>query len=664
MSAALACFPTPRPQPPPRPAQATMTKHEICAKLGISLRWFERKVQNPGVIFITPKTARNGRPEKHYVIASLPADLRDRLELRTKLEPPTPAAFQQAADANQRSLLFADTHTGGSYPSSTLPTPVRLQLSPEAEAQAQARYRAIQPLLEFGANRERYSHRRLADGTPVGTARQLAQHIAEMAVVEGKAVSVSTLFGWVGRFREAGLPGLVRQQRNDKGTSHFFTRYPAAATLAKSVFLRPGTVTRAYKAIVRDQLALGIPPADLPSYATVRNYLDTLPEPEKILAREGQRRWNETCAPHLTRGYTDVAAGAIFTADHMIHDVEVRNDCFASVEQNAPMRLRFTAIMDLRTRKIVGYCWTVDGDSRSIATALRRAVERFGCPEVFYCDNGSDFKKLGRGATKVGGAEIEKAGTWLEGLGALQMLGIKLQLCLPYHPQSKNIERAFRTVHLGLDAIFHTYLTGNAYNRPDAAVLAGTEHRRLVKQGRGNESSLMPASLFIKLAETWIEGDYNAGHLHSGNGMNRRTPNAVWEELVPSIRRQPRSVRAGLAAVRAPQGAGAAHGCHRQQAALCAQPAQPGGHGQPVPGERAHSDRGVRPQRSGPRGRLLGRRAAAGGARSRAPECASPGAYGRELDADCRHEPDARPPAEIHRHHHPDHAHAGGAGRA
>jgi putative transposase len=210
-------------------------------------------------------------------------------------------------------------------------------------------------------------------------------------------------------------------------------------------------------------------PHELPRYETVRAWLDSaeLPMPMKVLAREGERRHNESCAPYLRRGYTDVAPNQIWVSDHMIHDVWVRNDCFAGIDEDAPMRLRLTCLLDMRSRKVPGYCWTPEGSSRSIATALRIAISRFGAPASFYVDNGKDYQRVARGAdptwkrTSTNSQYLEDV-EWVK-RGILYRLGIDVQHCIKYHPQSKHIERFFRTLHMRFDSLFAHYTTGNAY---------------------------------------------------------------------------------------------------------------------------------------------------------------------------------------------------------
>ena len=500
-----------------------MTKDQIAQALGKHIRSVERYAAHHTVFSRElASRGRNGRPVREYLVSSLP------VEIRTKLEKPKLAKPQlvPAAPAKILGPLFPEP-IRESEPSQ------RIGLSAEAQRQAQDRLSIITPLLEFPdpSLRARYTILRLKDGRQITTLDLLAEYLAETRTIDR-----ATIWRWVKRYRDGGLAALARKPRADQGNSSFFSKYPQAALLAAAEYHKPhATAARAYDAISRDQVMLGIPADEMPTYKTVCNYLKALPAPLAILARQGQRRHNEFCAPHVARAFTDIQASSIWVADHMIHDVEVRNDCFQGVPLDAPMRVRLTAIMDMRSRKFVGCCWAAEGDSRSIATALRRAVRQYGPPKTFYCDNGRDFKKAARGAqtSRPSRESIKEAAELIVRSGALQRLGVEVQFCLPYHPQSKPIERAFGTVHGKLDALFPHYTTGNAYTRPDQTILAGAEHRKLMKAGRGGESDLIPASLFIQMAETWIEQSYNARHRHSGKGMNGRTPDEVFNEGYP-----------------------------------------------------------------------------------------------------------------------------------
>jgi len=445
---------------------------------------------------------------------------------------------QGAASNTALALLSADA-------APSLPGRLRIQLTPEAKQIAEARLAVVQPLVDYiedKACRESFSHLQLADGSCITNSDQMALYLSETrtCVVNGKAKSVgrATIWAWAKAYRDDGLMGLAPAIRSDKGQSRFFRRNPKAAQLAASVYLAPfASAQSAYDALERECGLLGLTPQELPSYSTVRAYLESIPKPISVLAREGEREHSERMSLYLKRGYTDVAANQIWVSDHAIHDVFTWNDCFPSETEGRIMRLRLTMLLDMRSRKPVGYSWTPEGSSNSIKSALRRAIAAYGPCETFYCDNGKDFQKVARGSALAGLGDADVAAldlelSEIERIGILSRLGIATQHCIKFHPQSKHIERFFRTLHMQFDAKFAAYTTGSAYTRTDAANILSVEHRKLQKLGLHQDSKLMPASVFIQMCSMWMEEAY-ANQPHRGEGMEGLTPNEIFEAGYP-----------------------------------------------------------------------------------------------------------------------------------
>jgi transposase InsO family protein len=269
-----------------------------------------------------------------------------------------------------------------------------------------------------------------------------------------------------------------------------------------------------------------------PSYETVRAFLENpaeLSRSMKTLQQKGKRGYEAQFAPYLKRGYTE-PANQIWVSDHALIDVLTQDDCFTGSMQH--IRIRMTTIMDYRSRFVVGVSWCEEGSQHSIKRALLQAILRYGPPEVFYCDNGKDFRSVARGAQKhelelyaameaEGEARTNEVRI-LEG-SVLRRLGIAVVFCLPFHPQSKHIERYHRTYHERVDIAFPTYTAGKPHLRLDATDEGLKRHKKLLQMGDTSSSSLPLASEYIAMGEAWIEKYYHA-RPHSGEGMNGRSP--------------------------------------------------------------------------------------------------------------------------------------------
>jgi transposase InsO family protein len=408
-----------------------------------------------------------------------------------------------------------------------------------AHPEAQQRYQLLRMLFDYQDDPSRFGALLLNDGHPVTSFTRMVAYAAQTS---NPPVREATIYRWLRRYKEDGLNGLEDKARSDKSKSRWFEKYPQAKLIVADEVLSNSSKTVAWESLVRQAPRLGIPANDLPSYETVRAWidLDEIPKPVKILAREGERALNEKALPFLLRKYVDVPVNDTWTSDHAISDMIVRNDIFAGIPANQQMRLRFTCILDWRTRAVVGKCWTPEGSSRSIATAFRDAVYRFGPPRVFLADNGKDFKRFAKGASfawqRVANPQLVSDIRWFDQLGVLARLGVLIQHCMKYAPQGKHIERFFRTMHMQLEAIFAHYTTGSPFTRPDATNAAMAEHGRLMRHGHGDESPLMLASEYIRIAATWIE-EYNRA-AHSGKGNDGRAPLDIFDEELPVAARR------------------------------------------------------------------------------------------------------------------------------
>lgn len=322
---------------------------------------------------------------------------------------------------------------------------------------------------------------------------------------------------------------VLPKQRSDKG-EHFraydpITRERIQALVEAKYFGERLSIWRTCEALVREWPKISSAD-DPPSYDAVREYLNSLPEPLKIYSREGEKAFNDRCAPYIQRDHYKVAVMDCWIFDHSEHDVWVIDDLHPENFGEAT-RLWLTAIMDMRSRKIVGRVWCPTPSSHSIASAIRVALLSCGgAPRTVYIDNGKDFQKIGR------------LGLSADTEGLLARIGSTPVYCLPYHPQSKSVERFFGTLRSRFDGLWKPFYCGPSPSKRPEDCAAMLKQHELFKKGKLARSPLPPASEFVKLAAFWIE-EYNAEHRHSGQAMNGRTPNQVFDEGYPPERRQP-----------------------------------------------------------------------------------------------------------------------------
>jgi hypothetical protein len=413
---------------------------------------------------------------------------------------------------------------------------------PALELQAQTRKAILDPILAYRPNDSRFTSLRLKDGKPVTSLSRMVAYVSETS-----GQTENTLYRWLRAYKQGGRPALADRQRRDKGASRFFDSYPKAKWLAAYIYWGdpefpaqrqlPGesrqfggqSIRAAHEAILRDLDLLEIPPQDAPSYETVRAWLRSGPTSLGVYARQGKKAYRDRMAPYLRRAYTDIFAGQCWVGDHMIHDIFGLNDTYEDLPEWARIRLRLTDFIDYRSRMVMATSWAVEGSSSSLAAAGRRGILRFGPAEMWYLDNGKDMQKVARGAEAGFLADRNwwrEELSWIESTGFLARVGIGVTFCLPHHPQAKHVERFHRTVHERYDKAWPGYTSGSPFTRPDIATVAIEKHTKLMKAGRGGDSTLPLVSQIIAGCLAWVE-EYNATP-HTGQGMDGGTPAEVF----------------------------------------------------------------------------------------------------------------------------------------
>lgn len=241
----------------------------------------------------------------------------------------------------------------------------------------------------------------------------------------------------------------------------------------------------------------------LPSESTFARAVKKIPVPYIKYFRDGMKTFIGECSPYIKRIYDDLESNDIWVADNHTFDIMARKN-------GSPVRVYFTAFMDVRSRKFTGWCLTDAPSSDATIYALKRGCEEYGAPKEIYTDNGREFL-----THDLGGTGFRHRAGDTDYPSILKDLGIEFRAALPENARAKGIERAFNTVKEQFSKLFESYTGGTVLEKPDRL-------KTVVKNGRLPEISQL--SDYIN---AYIRGWYN-NQPHTGEGMNGRTPDEAF----------------------------------------------------------------------------------------------------------------------------------------
>jgi len=237
---------------------------------------------------------------------------------------------------------------------------------------------------------------------------------------------------------------------------------------------------------------------------------------ERNKGREGPLTLRSRLA-YVSRDTSDLLPSTIYVADGHTFDAEV-----ADPNSYGAMRPEITSIMDVATRRLVGWAISRKENVIAVTEALRNACLENGICAVFYVDNGPGYKNKTYDD---------------EGNGLMARLGIEKYHARAYGSQAKgNIERSHQTIWITLAKEFPTYL-GDAMDK-EARQKAFRQSRKEIAEV-GASTLLMPWETFREAIARRAE-EYNS-EPHSSlpqiidpvTGRRRfMTPNEAWAQHV------------------------------------------------------------------------------------------------------------------------------------
>lgn len=276
-------------------------------------------------------------------------------------------------------------------------------------------------------------------------------------------LSVDMLYSRWRAIREDNLDGLVNKRgKNRKGKSSI-----------------PGPVWQAFLYYYLDQSQYPIQKCveyaklwareeapelydDIPHYCTFTRHLKSdIPQPVRVLGREGEKAFRDRCAPYIRRTYEGMASNEWWVADNHTFDVITQG---ANGQRH---RLYLTAFFDARSGIFTGCYVTTAPSSQSTLIALRKGILKYGIPENIYVDNGREFLTFDIGGLGHRKKKPKDGKERFEPPPVFERLGIKMTNAIVRNAKAKIIERRFRDVKDQLSRLFDTYTGGNILERPE-----------------------------------------------------------------------------------------------------------------------------------------------------------------------------------------------------
>lgn len=219
------------------------------------------------------------------------------------------------------------------------------------------------------------------------------------------------------------------------------------------------------------------------------------------------------------RNFNKILPTQIYTADGHKFDAEVRHP-----KHGRPFRPEVTSIVDIATRRVVG--WSVDLAESALAVldAIRVAVVFGGVPSIFYVDNGSGYKN----------ALMSDPAT-----GLMARLGTDLSHSQPYSSQSRGvIERLHKTLWVTAAKELPGYI-GADMDRQAKNQMFKKSRNALKKTSEKSKMPLLSWDEFMRFSLAKID-EYNARPHRSlpritdpiTGKVRHRSPNEQWQWFI------------------------------------------------------------------------------------------------------------------------------------
>lgn len=468
-------------------ADALQVSKQAIQKRGARGRWPHVEV-----------TGKGGRIKK-YPLSTLPPDIREAVALHQTL-----AAYTSAPDTTLPVPSRTSLPAPSPLPEPALPAPSTLS---KWQRQAMDARCAILNLVEEMAAQTSV-RRAVAKVALMAQAGSLPAHIqalvsvANARAIDDETLSERTLFRWRS-LRKKGVTALAPKDKPPE--------VPLWAPYFLKTYRKPGKPS---VADVLEDLPEILPPGmDMPSSSQCYRLLTRMSAVDR---ERGRKTGNDLRAimPFRRRGTENLLPLDVVTTDGHSFKAKV-----AHPSHGKPFKPEVCAVVDVATRRALGWSAGLSESASTVADALRHAIQQAGIPAMLYADPGS-------GNTALVNSH--------ESYGRYARMGISFSTGLPGRTQARGlIERFQKSCWIRAAKRLPSYMGSDM----DGTTLYKTT--RLIDsevRKTGTSRLVMPWNMFLAfLQEAAIDAYNNRPHsalpkFVDENGRRRHmSPNECWD---------------------------------------------------------------------------------------------------------------------------------------
>jgi putative transposase len=333
---------------------------------------------------------------------------------------------------------------------------------------------------------------------------KLPEHLQQLVTVANarsgnggkRTLSRTSIFRWL-KGAEGGVAKLAPKPPAESGI-------PSWAPYFLGLFQQPQSPGVRYCLDrLPEVLPAGIP---VPSYDVVHRFLKKLSNTDKQRGRMGNREL-KSIRPFVRRDTRQMWPGDAYTADGHTFDAEIAHPAHGKA-----FRPEITSVLDIATRRVVGWSAGLAESTWAVLDALRHACTSSGIPAIFYVDNGSGYKNAAMAS---------------EATGFMARIGTTLTHSLPYNSQARGLEeRSHQTIWVRGAKELPTYMGADMDREAKQKAFKITRaDLKLV----GSSRMLMGWQEFTQWCQKQVD-DYN-------NKPHRSLPK-FWDEAIGKRRHQ------------------------------------------------------------------------------------------------------------------------------